>query len=51
MEDRVLPGQGMQWSGDGCEAFYVAQVVAGETQERADFCGVFGRADLPDGSE
>ena len=43
MEDRVLPGQGMQWS--------VAPVVPIETQKRADFRGVFGRADLPDGNE
>ena len=51
MEDRILPGQGMQWSGDGCKVFYVAPVVASKTQEGADFCGVLGRADLPDGGE
>ena len=50
-EDRVLPGQGMQLSGDGCEIFYVTPVVPGETQKGADFRGVFGRADLPDGGE
>ena len=49
VEDRILPGQGVQWSGDGCEVFYVAQVVAGETQKGANFCGVLGRADLPNG--
>ena len=51
MEDHVLPGQGMQWSGDGCEVSYVAPVVPGETQKGEDFHGILGRADLPDGSE
>ena len=51
VEDRVLPGQGMQWSGDGCEVFHVALVIAGETQEGVDFGGVFGRANLSDGGE
>ena len=49
MEDRVLPGQGVKWSGDGCEVFDVASVVPGETQKGANFRGVFGRADLSDG--
>ena len=39
----------MQWSGDVCEVFHVALVIAGETQEGADFGGVFGRANLSDG--
>ena len=51
MEDRVLPGQSMQWSGIGCEVFHVAPVIAGETQEGADFGGVFGRANLSDGGD
>ena len=33
MEDRVLPGQGMQWYGDGCEVFYVAPVVLGRPKK------------------
>ena len=49
MEDSVFPGQGMQWAGDGCKILDIPPVVASETQERADFCGVFGRVDLPDG--
>ena len=51
MEDHVLPGQRVQWSGDGCEVFYVAPVAPGETQKGADFLGILGRADLPDGGE
>ena len=51
MEDCVLPGQGMQWSVDGCEDFHVAPVVSYKTQEGAGFGGLFGRANLPDGSE
>ena len=51
MEDRILLGQGMQWNGGGCEVFYIAPVIAGETQEGADFGGVFGRANLTDGGE
>ena len=49
MEDRVLPGQGVKWSGNGCEVFDVASVVPGETQKGADFRGILGRADFPDG--
>ena len=49
MEDRVLPGQGVKWSGNGCEVFDVALVVPGETQKGANFCGVLGWADFPDG--
>ena len=50
MEDCVLPGQGVKWSGDGCEVFNVAPVVPGETQKGANFCGVLGWADFSDGS-
>ena len=42
MEDRVLPGQGMKRSGDGCEVFNVAPVVPSETQKGANFRGVLG---------
>ena len=49
MEDRVLPGQGLNWSGDGCEVFNVASVVPGETQKGADFRGVLGWADFSNG--
>ena len=49
MEDRVLPGQGMKWSGDGYEVFDVVSVVPGETQKGADFCGILRRADFSDG--
>ena len=49
VEGRILPGQGVQRSGDGCEVFHVAPVAPGETQKRANFPGVLGRADLPDG--
>ena len=51
MEDRVLLGQGMLWVGDSCEILDIAAVVVGKTQEGADFCGILGRADLPDGGE
>ena len=42
VEDRVLPGQGVKRSGDGCEVFNVAPVVPGETQKGANFRGVLG---------
>ena len=42
MEDRVLPGQGVEWSGDGCELFNIAPVVPGEAQKGANFRGVLG---------
>ena len=51
MEDHVLPGQGMQQSGNGSEVFYIVPVVPGETQKGVDFRGVLERADLPDGGE
>ena len=51
MEDRFFPGQGMQRAGDGCKIPGISSVITGETQERADFCGVFGRLDLPDGCQ
>ena len=31
--------------------FYISPVIPGETKERADFGGGFGRRDLPDGRE
>ena len=49
VEDRVFPGQGMQRAGDGCKIFDLSTVITGETQERADFRGVFRRLDLLDG--
>ena len=51
MEDRVFPGQGVQLAGNGCEIFDIPTVIAGKTQERADFCGVFGRINLSDGGK
>ena len=51
VEDRVFPGQGMQGTGDDCEVFHIPPVVSGETKERADFGGGFGRRDHPNGSE
>ena len=51
VEERVFPGQGMQWVGDGWKIFDIPTVVAGKTQERAEFCGVFGKVDLLDGSK
>ena len=50
MEDRILPGQGVWWSGDGCEVFNVASVVPGKTQKEANFRGVLGWVDFSDGS-
>ena len=50
MKDRVLQGQGVKWSGDGCEVFDVASVVPGETQKGANFRDVLGWADFSDGS-
>ena len=49
MEDRVLPGQGVKWSGDGCEVFDVAKVVPGKTQKGANFHEVLRWADFSDG--
>ena len=49
MEDRVLPGQGVKWSGDGCEVLDVALVVPGETQKGVNFRVVLGWADFSDG--
>ena len=43
VEDLVFPGQSMQGTCDGCEVFHIPPVVAGETKERADFGGGFGR--------
>ena len=51
MEDRILPGQGMQRAGDGCKILNISPVISSETQEGADFGGVFGRLDLPDGCQ
>ena len=51
MEDRVLPGQRMQWAGDCCEIFHITPVIPGKTQEGADVSGGFGRWNLPDGCE
>ena len=51
MEDRVFPGQHMQGTCDGCEVFHISPVVAGETKERADFGGGFGRWNLPNSRE
>ena len=49
MEDRVLPGQRMQWAGDCCKIFHITPVIPGKTQEGADFSGGFGRQNLLDG--
>ena len=51
MEDRILPGQSMQGTCDGCKVFHISPVVTGETKERADFCGCFGRRDFPNSRE
>ena len=51
MEDHILPGQSMQGTCDGCEVFHISPVVTGETKERADFGGWFGRRDFPDSCE
>ena len=51
MEDRVFLGQGMQGVGDGCKIFYILPVIPGETKERVDFGGGFGRRNLLDGRE
>ena len=51
MEDRILPGQRMQWAGDCCEIFHITLVIPSKTQEGADFSGSFGRRNLPDGRE
>ena len=51
MKDHVLPGQVMQWAGDGYKILYIPSVIPGETKEGADFGGGFGRRNLPDGHE
>ena len=51
MKDHVLPGQGMQWAGDGCEILHIPSVIPGETKEGAGFGGGFGGWNLPDGSK
>ena len=51
MEDHILPGQGMQRTGDGCKILNISPVIPGKTQEGADFGGIFGRLDLPDGCQ
>ena len=51
MEDRVFPGQSMQGTCDGCEVLHISLVVTGETKERADFGGCFGRQDFPNSHE
>ena len=51
MKDRVFPGQSMQGTCDDCGVFHISPVVAGETKERADFGGGFGRWDLPNSRE
>ena len=51
MKDRVFPGQGMLRCSDGCETLYIAPVVVGQAQERADFGGCFRGRDLPNGSQ
>ena len=51
MEDRIFPGQSMQGTCDSREVLYISLVVTGETKERADFGGGFGRRNLPDSRE
>ena len=51
MEERILPDQSMQGTCDGCEVFHILPVVTGETKERADFGGYFGRRDFPNSHE
>ena len=51
VEDGVFPGQGMQGSGDSCGILHIPPVIPGETEERADFGGGFGRRDLLNGCE
>ena len=51
MEDSILLGQGMQRAGDGCKILNISPIISGETQEGADFGGIFGRLDLPDGCQ
>ena len=51
MEDRILPGQSMQRTGNGDEVLYISPVVTDETEEGADFGSRFGRRDFPDGCQ
>ena len=51
MEDRIFPGQSMQGTCDDCEVFHISPVVTGETKERADIGGCFGRWDFPNSRE
>ena len=51
MEDRILPGQSMQGTCDGCDVLHISSVVTGETKEGADFGGCFGRRNFPNSRE
>ena len=51
VEDCVFPGQGIQWTGNGCEILNIPTVIAGKTQERANLCGIFGRVYFSDGGK
>ena len=41
----------MQRAGNGCKILNISPVISGETQEGADFGGVFERLDLSDGCQ
>ena len=51
MEDRILPGQSVQRTRNGCEVLYISSVIPAETKEGADFSGSLGRWNLPYGCE
>ena len=51
MEDRILPGQSVQRTCNGCKILYISPVVTGETKEGVDFSGSFVRWNLPNGCE
>ena len=51
VENHIFLGQGMQGAGDGCKILYILPVIPGETKERADFGGGFGRWNLLDDYE
>ena len=51
MEERILPGQSVQGSGNGGETLDVPAVITGETEEGAHFRGCLWGRNVPDGSQ